>query len=75
MKQPTREERIQAILKEEAAEAFGNGISLGLEAANRIMVWFTVNHQLVKPHSAETLKQWAENELNQLREKLKKGPS
>lgn len=63
---------IEQIIERVRKEAYLNGISEGHQAAQRIAVWYGVNHELKEPHSRETLKEWADKELSVLREKLKK---
>lgn len=61
---------IEDILKKERKEGYQQGIAEGYAVAERIMVWWLSNHQLVQPRSQEKLEGWSRDELAKLKAKL-----
>lgn len=61
---------IQNILKEERKEGFDDGIRNGYQVAERILRWWSSNHELKEPHSNEKLEKWSQDALAELRAKL-----
>lgn len=66
-------DEIQKMLDDTRHEGYLNGIADGLRVAERIYVYYAANHKLKEPETLEILKEWAEKDLNVLREKLEKG--
>ncbi len=59
--------QINDILTEAYQEGKRDGIAEGLAVAERIMLWYSTNHQLKEPRTPEILEQWSRNELKGLK--------
>lgn len=65
-------EQVKKLLEEQYDDGYKNGIAEGFAVAQRIHLWYKNNHTLVDPYPMEKLTQWAEDDLNKLKQKLEK---
>jgi len=64
-------EEIKTIIEKERQKGYINGILEGIRSAKNIALWYQANHKLRHPETAETLKEWTDNEINKLKELIK----
>jgi hypothetical protein len=57
---------MKELLASEYQEGYNSGISEGYRTAQRIFLNYATNPSLIDPYSAETLKEWAEKDLEDL---------
>lgn len=62
-------EEIKKLIQKERADAYREGINEGYQVAQRIAIWYQVNHKLKEPETPETLLKWTNNALEELEKK------
>jgi len=66
----TRRNKINSLIDQEYQEGVQNGLSQGLLALERVVVWMKSEKELLNPNGLEKIIEWAEADVAKLKGKL-----